>query len=532
MLEIKNIRKIYGDGYEAIKSFNIDIAKGEFITLLGPSGCGKTTMLKMIAGFESPTSGKILFNKIDIKDLPIQRRPTATVFQDYALFPNMNVKENIEYGLKLMRLPIENLEKDITKDVQRKVQEAEKKANGKIKTILKKQEAIKKDLDKLNGKLESNPDLNELRNLEWEDIDIRINKIVEEFEKISDKNFFNSISFKLKFKDKINDVYNFFGSDKEIKFTIRRGKSEESNLIADYFTLKKNYRTVTNINKKIEELTDKYNDLDYWVSYWQNYPSSEQEWYEKKLLTRKMTKEEIDAEVKRILELVGLSGKEKKYPSDLSGGMQQRVALARALVVQPDILLLDEPLSALDAKVRKQMQIEMKRLHKELGLTFILVTHDQEEALILSDRIVVMSHGQIEQIGTPMEIYDKPNNIWIANFIGRANIFDGVMKQNGKVEIFGKQIPVADDYRKIKSGTKVKVMIRPEDFDVVSKQKSYLTAKVKEVIYKGLLWDIKCQLDESLFNIEAINKVGLNKEINVAWDIEDMHIMEETNEQN
>ncbi len=530
MLEIRNIRKVYSDGYEAIKSFNIDINKGEFITLLGPSGCGKTTMLKMIAGFENPTSGKILFNKIDIKDLPIQRRPTATVFQDYALFPNMNVKENIEYGLKLMRLPIENLEKDISKQVQKKVEDAEKKANGKIKALNKRQDAIKKELEKYNNKIKTNENLANLVDLEKEDVDERINNIVEEFEKKYDKNFYKSIPFKFKFIDKLNDLYTFLHINKEIKLSYKRNKSDESNYIADYFLLKKSYRTLTQYNKKIQSLIDEYNDLDYWVSYWQNYPSQELEWYEKKLLTRKMTKAEIDDEVSKILTLVGLTGKEKKYPSDLSGGMQQRVALARALVVKPDILLLDEPLSALDAKVRKQMQIEMKRLHKELGLTFILVTHDQEEALILSDRIVVMSQGQIEQIGTPMD-YDKPNNVWIANFIGRANIFDGVMKKDGKVEIFGKSIPVATEYKKIKPNTKVKVMIRPEDFDIVDKKKSYLSVKVKEVIYKGLLWDIRCSLDNVSFNMEAIDKVAVNKEIHISWDIEDMHIMEADSEQ-
>lgn len=529
LLEIKNIKKIYDDGYEAIKSFNIDINKGEFVTLLGPSGCGKTTMLKMIGGFENPTSGKILVNKIDIKDLQIQRRPTATVFQDYALFQNMTVRENIEYGLKIMRVPLENVEKDIEKDINKKVKEAEKKSNSNLKNIEKKQKNIKKEIEKLNYKISSSEKMSILSKMSDQEYEDFVEREISTFEKKFNCNFYSSIPLSIKIKDKINDIFFFFNIEKEMNLKISsKSKDEKNNNINDFFSFKKAYRNLQRILKKIDNLNYKYNDFDYWISYWQNYPIFEHEWYEKKLLTRKMTPNEMDVEIKRILNLVSLEGKENKYPSELSGGMQQRVALARALVTKPDILLLDEPLSALDAKVRKQMQIELKRLHKELNLTFILVTHDQEEALVLSDKIVVMSDGEIQQVGTPMEIYDKPDNKWVAKFIGRANFFDGIIQPNKKIKIFDKIIPLSNEYSKIKHGTKVTVMIRPEDFDIVeSKKDSFITVKAKEVIYKGLLWDVKCERDDVLINLESINKVKIDNELFVSWDIEDMHIIEE-----
>ncbi|MBO6095674.1 ABC transporter ATP-binding protein [bacterium] len=188
------------------------------------------------------------------------------------------------------------------------------------------------------------------------------------------------------------------------------------------------------------------------------------------------------------IKLVGLVGNEKKYPDDLSGGMKQRVALARAIVVEPDVLLLDEPLSALDAKIRKQMQLELKRIHKQLGITFILVTHDQEEALTLSDRIVVMNFGKIMQIGKSNEIYDSPNSAWVANFIGVANVFNGVIKQNTTVECLSIITPYREEDKNIAEvDEQVDVLIRPEDFDVVKENEGFINATVKSILYKGLM---------------------------------------------
>ena len=271
IIELKGIRKCFEDGFTAVEDFNLSVKKGEFVTFLGPSGCGKTTTLRMIAGFDIPTEGQILLNGKDISKLPPNKRPINTVFQRYALFPHLNIYDNIAFGLKL--------------------------------------------------------------------------------------------------------------KTKEVKYQNEAGE------------------TVTR--------------------------------YEK------FTKEEIKEKVKHALEVVDLEGFEKRRISTLSGGQQQRIAIARAIVNEPEILLLDEPLGALDLKMRKEMQLELKAMHKELGITFIYVTHDQEEALTMSDKVVVMSDGMIQQIGTPEEIYNEPNTVFVADFIGESNIFDGRMTGKCKVRFCG-----------------------------------------------------------------------------------------------
>ena len=268
IIELKHIRKVYEDGFEAVSDFNLEVKKGEFVTFLGPSGCGKTTTLRMIAGFEIPTEGEILLNGKNIAELPPNRRPINTVFQRYALFPHMNIFENIAFGLK---------------------------------------------------------------------------------------------------------------------------------------------------QKKLE-------------------------------------KSVIEKKVKKVLELVDLEGFEKRKVATLSGGQQQRVAIARALVNEPEILLLDEPLGALDLKMRKEMQIELKAMHDEVGITFIYVTHDQEEALSMSDKIVVMSEGKIQQIGTPEDIYNEPINAFVADFIGESNIFNGIMTGKLKARFAGAEFTCVDD---VEEGTRI-----------------------------------------------------------------------------
>lgn len=258
IIELQNVTKYFDDEL-VIENLSFYVNKGEFITFLGPSGCGKTTTLRMIAGFDLPTSGKILLNGKDISLLPPNKRPINTVFQRYALFPHLNVFENIAFGLKCKR----------------------------------------------------------------------------------------------------------------VKNTYRNDDGKE---------------------------------------------------YTK---TEKLSKKEIKQKVEKALALVDLEGFEKRSISTLSGGQQQRVAIARAVVNEPEILLLDEPLGALDLKMRKEMQIELKEIHRRLGITFIYVTHDQEEALTMSDTIVVMADGGVQQIGTPIKIYDEPANTFVADFIGESNIFTG-----------------------------------------------------------------------------------------------------------
>ena len=273
IIELKHISKVYSDnGFKAVDDFNLEVKRGEFVTFLGPSGCGKTTTLRMIAGFELPTDGQILLNGEDISQLPANKRPINTVFQRYALFPHMNIYENIAFGLKLKKLP----------------------------------------------------------------------------------------------------------------------------------------------------------------------------------------KEEIRKKVKHVLDMVDLEGFEDRKISTLSGGQQQRIAIARALVNEPEILMLDEPLGALDLKMRKEMQIELKNMHDQLGITFIYVTHDQEEALTMSDKIVVLSEGKIQQIGTPEDIYNEPKNAFVADFIGESNIFKGIMTGHMKVRFCGGEFVGMDD---VPEGTLVDVVI-------------------------------------------------------------------------
>ena len=304
IIELRHISKVYSDnGFKAVDDFNLEVKRGEFVTFLGPSGCGKTTTLRMIAGFEMPTSGEILLNGEDISQLPANKRPINTVFQRYALFPHMNIYDNIAFGLKLKKLP----------------------------------------------------------------------------------------------------------------------------------------------------------------------------------------KEEIRKKVKRVLDIVDLEGFENRKISTLSGGQQQRIAIARALVNEPEILMLDEPLGALDLKMRQEMQLELKHMHDELGITFIYVTHDQEEALTMSDKIVVLSEGRIQQIGTPEDIYNEPQNAFVADFIGESNIFKGIMTGHMKVRFCGGEFMGMDD---VAEGTLVDVVVRPEDVIITKPEDGVVEGEVVSVIFKGMHYEV------------------------------------------
>ncbi len=320
IIELKNVCKSYDDK-PVVKNVSLSIKRGEFVTLLGPSGCGKTTTLRMIAGFEQPTSGSIMFNGEDITQLPPHRRNVNTVFQKYALFPHLNVFGNIAFGLKMKVLP--------------------------------------------DG--EPTPD-------------------------------------------------------------------KKGNLIQKM---------------------------------------------------RRLTKAEITEKVNYALKLVDLEDYGHRAVNSLSGGQQQRVAIARALVNEPEVLLLDEPLGALDLKMRKDMQLELMSMHEKLGITFVYVTHDQEEALTMSDTIVVMKDGVIQQIGTPAKVYDEPANAFVADFIGESNIFSGTMVKDYCVDISGHQFECVDKGFKFKEP--VDVIIRPEDIRIVdaADKQSLIEAEVLTCVFKG-----------------------------------------------
>ncbi len=303
LIEFRNIVKEF-DGNIVLKGINLDIYENEFVTLLGPSGCGKTTLLRILGGFLEQDQGSVIFDGEDISKLPAYKRPINTVFQKYALFPHLNVFENVAFGLKIKKMP--------------------------------------KDL--------------------------------------------------------------------------------------------------------------------------------------------------IKPKVDRMIQLVGLDGFQERDVTLLSGGQQQRVAIARALVNEPDVLLLDEPLSALDHKLRKEMQEELKRIQQEVGITFIFVTHDQEEALTMSDKIVVMRGGIIEQVGTPTEIYNEPNNEYVANFIGESNIIDGVMKQDYLVNFDDRDYTCVDFG--FKENEKVDVLIRPEDIQIKERGQGKLNGQVLSVLFKGVHYEV------------------------------------------
>ncbi len=338
IIELKHISRTFDDGFRVVDDFNLTVQRGEFVTFLGPSGCGKTTTLRMIAGFDKPTEGELLLNGEDIRDLPPNKRPINTVFQRYALFPHLNVFENVAFGLKLKKLP----------------------------------------------------------------------------------------------------------------------------------------------------------------------------------------KADIVKKVKKALEMVDLEDFEDRGIQTLSGGQQQRIAIARAIVNEPEILLLDEPLGALDLKMRKEMQLELKGMHEKLGITFIYVTHDQEEALTMSDKIVVMSEGKIQQIGTPEDIYNEPRNAFVADFIGESNIFSGIMTGEYRVRFCGAEFECVDD---VEHGTMIDAVVRPEDVSITTPEQGIISGRVTSVIFKGVHYEITVQSGKNEIVIQSTRKAELNAVVGLCIEPEGIHIM-------
>lgn len=338
LIDLQHITKIYDDN-TVLDDLNLYIRENEFLTLLGPSGCGKTTTLRIIGGFEKPDNGCVLFNGKDITNMPPNKRQLNTVFQKYALFPHLNVAENIGFGLNL---------KKVDKDV-------------------------------------------------------------------------------------------------------------------------------------------------------------------------------IAQKVTRMLKMVGLEGFEKRDVTLLSGGQQQRVAIARALVNEPKILLLDEPLGALDAKIRKQMQIELKKIQQEVGITFIYVTHDQEEALSMSDTVVVMNNGEIQQIGSPTDIYNEPENRFVAGFIGESNIIEGIMIRDYLVQFDGFEFECVD--KGFEDNEEIEVVLRPEDLDIVEPSQAKINGVVRNVTFKGVHYEILVETELRTYKVQTTDYAEVGRQVGLKFGPEDIHVM-------
>ncbi|MGL5357741.1 MAG: ABC transporter ATP-binding protein [Metamycoplasmataceae bacterium] len=432
IIELKNIVKEF-DGKTVLKNVNLKINKGEFVTLLGPSGSGKTTILRLIGGFEWATRGEIHYKGIDIKDLSPHKRETATIFQDYALLPHLSVENNIKYGLKLKRFPLD-------------------------------------------------------------DNDVRIKKYQELLE-VKKNTWKKDAETQMKKLDKIQEQY-----EKELK-----------------------QKKIPKKRKmKIQKWLD---DSDFKYSYWETFVFQQEEQFEKKYLTRKISKQELDSEMKEALNLVELDGYEKKPIDVLSGGQKQRVALARAIAIEPEILLLDEPLSALDANIRKKMQILLSDIQKKLNITFIFVTHDREEALELSDRIAIIRNGQIEQFDSPTEIYDFPKNKWVAKFIGDCNLFDGEIINSESINLFDQEIEIWKEKYSFSKGTKVDVLIRPEDIEI-NKKDGYLKGTIINSIYKGSYYMCTIETNYGQLFAETPKNFKIDENVFLKWDIDSLHLME------
>ena len=503
LIILNNITKIYDD-VEVVKDLNLYINENEFITLVGPSGCGKTTTLRMIGGFETPDAGEIILNGEVVNNFPPYIRPINTVFQRYALFPHLNVFDNIAFGLRNYNRTYEELKSN----VRRKFEPERKR----IQSELNKHNITTEE--KVNLRQQQKALKKEVTDMIWEK---KEKLVVDRLAAVEEK--YQQIIPEL--EEKIEIEWN---KDEEVKRAKLRIKEIETAIYEDI----QNGTPKSKASKKYEIELKRLKK----VAVWQELVTLEARLKQaniekadeiKSAKSLMLTKKQINEKVMEALKLVKLEGLEKRKIPNMSGGQQQRVAIARAIVNKPKILLLDEPLAALDLKLRQNMQYELKEMQRQLGITFIFVTHDQEEALTMSDTVVVMNEGVIQQIGTPQDIYNEPKNRFVANFIGESNIIRGTYKGNKKVEFMGQIFDCSDD--KFIDGELCDIVIRPEDFDVVSLDKAKLVGIVESIVFKGVHYEICADINGMEFVLHQYEIFNVGDKIGLSVDPYEIHLM-------
>lgn len=506
IIELKNIYKTFDDK-EVITDLNLEIDENEFVTLLGPSGCGKTTVLRMIGGFEDPDSGEIILNGETINEIPPYYRPINTVFQRYALFPHLNVFDNIAYGLKNYNRVFEEIRSNVRKSYDQEKKEIRDKLNNK-ETSLEEKKELKHRLKEIKAEIKEKTSIEKEKLYEEKlaDIESRYDKLDEKLEA------------KIEALEKDEERVAIAEEKLEaLEEKIANLKAEVSKR-KDKQKIDQKYKKE---KEKLERIAYGYDVDELYKLQKQYYKQRKDE--EKSAKNLMMSPHHIEQAVNDILKMVNLEGYGTRKVDKLSGGEMQRVAIARALVNKPKILLLDEPLAALDLKLRQNMQYELKEMQKESKITFIYVTHDQEEALTMSDKIVVFNHGVIQQIGTPESIYNEPNNRFVANFIGESNIIRSIYKGNKKVEIFGSVFDCLDENFEVDEV--VDVVIRPEDFDIVEIEDAKIIGVVDSIIFKGVFFEICAMVQGQELIIHKYEQFEVGDKIGLSVDPYEIHIM-------